>query len=611
MARKRGAARLDPATEAYFAGMRKVEDHPLFQPMAHRARFRRHEGNGCPPDGWAVVHETGTIHFHPTRRATPDEWAYVAAHALLHLGFEHFRPERLPHWREWTAACDCFVARFLADLKFGRAPEESAARAALPARTEAELFAAFVERGIPPELARFGTAGAAADMVPARTAAEVRDAAWAPWGSRNESWAEMLARGLSEAVRSAVSVAAGRESALGSGEGGKLTPARAAREWFIHSYPLLGALAASFRVIEDPELCRRLDISIAAVDDSAQEIYYNPFAGLGEEECRFVMAHELLHAGLRHQARRQGRDPYLWNVACDYVVNQWLVEMGIGELPKVGVLLDPELKGLSAEAVYDRIVTDLRRYRKLATLRGVGAGDMLEGGGPGWWERGEGVTLDELYRAALSQGLHYHQDGRRGFLPAGLVEEIRALHMPPIPWEVELARWFDERFAPAERYRTFARPSRRQASTPNIPRPRWAVRAESMAERTFGVVLDTSGSMGSELLAKALGTIASYAIAREVPAVRVVFCDAAAHDAGYMAPEEIAGRVRVRGRGGTVLQPGVDLLETAEDFPPTGPILLITDGWCDRVRIRRDHGILVPGSAKLPFVPRGPVFRLR
>lgn len=70
-------------------------------------------------------------------------------------------------------------------------------------------------------------------------------------------------------------------------------------------------------------------------------------------------------------------------------------------------------------------------------------------------------------------------------------------------------------------------------------------------------------------------------------------------------------RVRVRGRVGTVLQPGINLLERAEDFPPTAPILVITDGYCDVVRVRREHAFLVPESARLPFTPRGPVFRLR
>jgi len=128
--------------------------------------------------------------------------------------------------------------------------------------------------------------------------------------------------------------------------------------------------------------------------------------------------------------------------------------------------------------------------------------------------------------------------------------------------------------------------------------------------RTFGVVLDTSGSMERALLAKALGAIASYSITREVPAARVVLCDAVAYDEGYLATETIADRVHVRGRGGTILQPGIDLLERAEDFPKDGPILIITDTFCDHVRTRRDHAFLIPKGRTLPFSPHGPVFRI-
>jgi predicted metal-dependent peptidase len=132
---------------------------------------------------------------------------------------------------------------------------------------------------------------------------------------------------------------------------------------------------------------------------------------------------------------------------------------------------------------------------------------------------------------------------------------------------------------------------------------------ELLHSRTFGVVLDTSGSMDPRLLGKALGAIASYAVARDVPAVRVVFCDAEAHDNGWMHPLDIAGRVRIRGRGGTVLQPGIDLLQDARDFPKDGPILVITDALIDRVRIKREHAFLIPAGAVLPFPARGSVFR--
>ncbi len=143
-------------------------------------------------------------------------------------------------------------------------------------------------------------------------------------------------------------------------------------------------------------------------------------------------------------------------------------------------------------------------------------------------------------------------------LLAALIEEIRALAMPPIPWDVSLAKWFDIYFAPLEKHRNYARPSRRQACTPDIPRPRYCSMDILVDSRTFGVVIDTSGSMDARTIGKSLGSIASYSAAHEVPFARVIFCDADSYDAGYISPEDIAGRVSVKGRGGTQLQPGIN-----------------------------------------------------
>ena len=224
---------------------------------------------------------------------------------------------------------------------------------------------------------------------------------------------------------------------------------------------------------------------------------------------------------------------------------------------------------------------------------------------------GDFRDLDAFYRESLSIGLLAHQEKCRGLLPAGFVEEVWAVARPPIPWDVALARLFDEWFSPLEARRTYARPSRRQSSTPDIPRPRIHTPEDMRDARTFGVLLDTSGSMDRTVLAVALGTIASYAMARDVPAIRFVQCDAAPHDEGYVEPELLAGRVRVRGRGGTVLQPGVHLLADASDFPPDAPLLVVTDGACDPLRISRRHAFLLPVSGRLPFVPLGPVFRMK
>ncbi len=594
--RKKTAAK-DPATEAFELACLAVKQHPILGGLYLRARIHRHAGNACPKDGWAAVTTNGTIHVHATRRGEPAEWTYVLAHCLLHLGLGHFEDQRQE--KEWTHACDCVVARLLSEVKIGRPPEELRGEPPPVGVPEEELARRFQREGVPEEFSCWGVAGKNhLDMIHLPLEKD--------WSGRTTNWRDIFGVGLLQAVDGALQAAGGHDVAEASN-----SPAQKSRRWFINRYPLLGSLAAGFKIIEDRQICQRLQITVAAVDAESGEIFINPAAAVAEDEMRFVMAHELLHVGLRHSARQQGREPYLWNIACDYVINAWLVEMGVGVLPRFGGLYDAELRSLSAEAVYDRIVTDLRRYRKLATLRGFGLGDMLDPSTGEWWNTSDGMDLDAFYRRCMAQGLALHEEQCRGLLPIGLVQEIQALSQPPMPWDVALARWFDGHFSPLEKRRSYSRISRRQSSTPDIPRPRWVNIAGSDDGRTFGVVLDTSGSMSREVLSKALGAIAVYAMSRDVPSVRVVFCDAAAYDAGYMPPEAIAGNVRVKGRGGTMLQPGIDLLEQAADFPPDGAVLVITDGKCDRLRIRRAHAFLMPHGCHLPFVPAGEIFRIK
>ena len=189
---------------------------------------------------------------------------------------------------------------------------------------------------------------------------------------------------------------------------------------------------------------------------------------------------------------------------------------------------------------------------------------------------GKLFTDAESYcRRALAQGFDRFVFGNtRGLLPAGLIEEIRSLSQTPIPWDVRLAEWFDERFPPPESRRSYARPSRRQTSTPDIPRPSvQKPTQEERSSRVFGVVLDTSGSMAPQLLGKALGAIASYALARDVTAVRLICCDAQAYDSGWVEPESLLDRFSVQGRGGTILQPGsiaCAIWRSAANFPGRG-----------------------------------------
>jgi predicted metal-dependent peptidase len=575
----------DPHYQSFVDGMRIAEGHPILRHIGDAIRFSwREDTFRC----WAQVHPDGLIVANRHIRGTPGEWAWVVAHLALHLGFGHLSADRPVDPASRAAAC-LVVTRFQQQLRLGTPP--SPIPPALPGSDENQLAELWRLTGVPPEWQT------EPDHFPG------------PFAFRDGelSWTDRLAVGLASAASEAVAEA-GAVRVRQVGEIDPDDPWEQARRWFVGAFPLLGALAAGFTIVADAQLARSWQISVAAVAALRAEIYVNPLVNLPAEERRFVLAHEMLHAALRHGERVGPRDPYLWNIAADFVVNGWLVELGVGQVPQ-GALYDPRLKGRGVEDVYDEITKNLRRFRKLATMRGRGLEDMI-GDGRGDSEKMRAGDLDDFYRRALVGGAAHHHQLGRGLLPSGLAEEIRVLEHPPPPWDVQLAQWFDRFFTPLERSRSYARASRRQASTPEIPRPGWVRPVVTVRDRTFGVVLDTSGSMGSGLLGKALGAIASYALARDVPAARVVFCDAAAYDAGYLPVEEIAGRVRVRGRGGTILQPGINLLESADDFPPDGPILIITDGRCDVVRVRREHAYLVPRGSRLPFMPRGEVFHL-
>lgn len=549
-----------------------------------------------PKDEWAVVTPGGDILCATGIRGSEREWAYAIAHCVLHLCLDHFRPH--PDQRAWNFGCDAVVSRFLASVGLGAPPPPHRIDFPPLPRDEEAIYRELTVRGGVPEHYR-------------------PDLLFEEWGHDDYDdpvdYPKLFTAALREAVGEAMRIASGVEPHDAARNADARSLAEQARSWFMASYPLLGALAASFELIQDMDTCRALDIDIAAVCAADKTIYINPLAGLDPDEMKFVVAHEILHAALRHDQRAESRDFFLWNCATDYTINLWLVEMGIGQ-PPYGLLLDEQLRGMSSEEVYDRITGDLRvqrRLRRAASFAGRGKPDMIGRKSEEWWLRGAGCTLDDFYRSALAQGLDLHQREGRGLLPAALVEEIRAQTMPPIPWDVRLAQWLDRFFPIPEYRRSYARPSRRQSSTPDIPRPRAAPREGWQDGRTFGVVLDTSGSMDAVTLARGLGTVAAYCASREVPAVRVVFCDAAAYDAGYLTPEEISGRVRVRGRGGTILQPGVDRLMKADDFPPDGPILIITDTYCEpNLHVRREHAFLIPFGQRLPFPPRGPVFTM-
>ncbi|MEI6045487.1 MAG: peptidase, partial [Chloroflexota bacterium] len=333
------------AAQNFGKAVNQLNNHPIFRPLIGKAHIIRHPTSTYPVNGWAIVTSLGTIYPAIHRRGEVEEWGYVLAHCLLHLGFGHFENQHRDKSEEWNAACDIYIAQFLKELKLGQPPQELQFSEELlqwRAVNEERLYLRFCNEGIPEKLLPCGVAGKDEnDMqfepLPPPPNPKKRYNPRPPI-----DWQACLGYGLAAAVESAVETATQLQTTQGKPRANG--PAHRARAWFINHYPLLAALAASFEIVDDSLVCTRLGIGLGAVAPEAGEIYINPLGGLDEEQIRFVLAHELLHVGLGHHQRRQGRDPFLWNVACDFVINAWLVEMGVGELPNRGLLYDPELK---------------------------------------------------------------------------------------------------------------------------------------------------------------------------------------------------------------------------------------------------------------------------
>ena len=122
-----------------------------------------------------------------------------------------------------------------------------------------------------------------------------------------------------------------------------------ARAALITREPFFGSLVLGLRPEAD-ETCRQL------WTDGTTLGYHPAFAaGISQEKLVGALAHEALHLACGHHARRQHRDPRLWNEACDVVINDILLQAGF-RLPE-GAVSRPEYSGLPVESVYRELLS--------------------------------------------------------------------------------------------------------------------------------------------------------------------------------------------------------------------------------------------------------------
>jgi predicted metal-dependent peptidase len=375
------------------------------------------------------------------------------------------------------------------------------------------------------------------------------------------------------------------------------TSARMVSAWLLR----LHARSAFFTALA---LHARFEVSLkvptAATD--GRTIFINPgfFATLNTAEQDAVLTHEVLHAALLHVPRRGGRDPRLWNVAADIVVNGMLVQQRY-DLP-TGGLRNQQLEHLSVEEVYEKLLD-----QQAAQEQPQAPTDLLEQrpeDAEGEAQPGSG-ELPADARAQLA-GLEEHwQQARQqaaltaGSTPAGMARELGSVQPATLDWRSYLWRYlvqtptdfqhFDRRFVGRGMY------------------------LETISGENLQVLLavDTSGSINQRAVEAFLGEV--RAILRAYPHLR---CDLFYADAALYGPHRLTPRSPlppVQGGGGTDFRPFFARIPTYR--PPWQPSVAIylTDGYGTfPARAPRCPvlWVVLPGGLALERFPFGQAVRL-
>ncbi len=141
------------------------------------------------------------------------------------------------------------------------------------------------------------------------------------------------------------------------------------RTGLLMAHPFFGSLAMRLRYVAD--------YSIPTLCTNGSEMRYNPkfMSRLSEPERKGVFIHELAHCFLLHVFRRGSREHRIFNYAADYAINPMIVAMAGVALPRgvkdetgkvifTGPLLDKKYAGMSAEAIYAKLMQEKQQEQE-------------------------------------------------------------------------------------------------------------------------------------------------------------------------------------------------------------------------------------------------------
>jgi predicted metal-dependent peptidase len=280
----------------------------------------------------------------------------------------------------------------------------------------------------------------------------------------------------------------------------------------------------------------------------------------------FLMAHEAMHYMLAHALRRKHRDHSAWNVACDKVINDTLIEAKVGDFIDGGVTLT-DARNYASEELYDESDNDAGG--------GIGQdiGDAVDS---------DGKTLDEsqVHQLEAQAKIDAIQSAKAakatGKLPASIERMIDDMVNVTTPWHEKLERYMNSKVKDGY---SWNRPNRRFIGQGvYLPGTDYVSRMGEIV-----IAVDTSGSLQSEELAYFNAHINRILETCLPEKVTVLYCD---YDIGgevEYTPDDLPITLKPVGGGGTSFKP---VFKWLDDYDGEVECLVyFTDGWGDQDEI--------------------------
>ncbi len=281
--------------------------------------------------------------------------------------------------------------------------------------------------------------------------------------------------------------------------------------------PFYGNLACRLEFKDATDWC-----PTAATD--GKYFYYNRnfIDALDQEELVFLCGHEVEHCVYDHFGRRGDKQPLLWNIANDYVVNMDLVEGNVGKkIQLVDICFDYKYQRWTSEEVYDDLYKQAEeegRIIDMSTLdvhldmddsdddKGAGGnapgddadqeGDNDGKSGPVKYTAEEKRQIKEQFKNATIQAA---KAAGAGNLPSGIKRLVDELVNPQLSWRELLPQEIQSVLKSDFTYNT---PNRK-----GMDQGIWMPGLDREQTIDIAIGLDTSGSMTDPMMIDILSEV--------------------------------------------------------------------------------------------------------